>query len=406
MTQHKETIDPLHPVKDDFLENPYPIFDQMRSLSPIYWGSKSKQWLVTGYDLAAEITKDLRFEKRLERWNQLNPITKMLPGPAHLIRTRQHWMLNENPPEHTQLRSLVNKAFSPRMVQQMKQHIQDIANDLTDKHKAAGKMEFIADFAFLLPITVIAEMLGIPMQDHAKFREWSHHVTETAEDALNPVLLHRGNKAHDELVDYLKPLVDERRKAPKDDLISALINAEENGVSLDETALLGQIVLMLVAGHETTVNLIGNGLLALLKHPDQFQLLKDDPTLIDSTVEECLRFDSPVQTVKRLAGADMEFHGNKIRKGDMLVLFLGACNRDPAIFKDPHSFNISRKENKHLAFSSGIHHCLGASLARLEGQIALRTIIEKLPQIKLSGQELVHKRPFNLRGVRELHVTF
>jgi len=207
-------------------------------------------------------------------------------------------------------------------------------------------------------------------------------------------------------VEYLKPLVDERRKAPKDDLISALLNAEENGVSLSETALLGQIVLMLVAGHETTVNLSGNGLLALLQHPDQFQLLKNNTALIDSAVEECLRFDSPVQTVKRLVGADMEFRGNKMRKGDLLVLFLGACIRDPAMFKEPNSFEISRTDNKHLAFSSGIHHCLGAALARLEGQIALRTIIEKLPEIKLSEQKLVHKRPFNLRGVKDLHVSF
>lgn len=399
-------VDPLNPVTDEFLRDPYPVFDRMREQAPMYFSGRSKYWLVTGYALANELLKDMRFGKRLETWRHINPLAKMLPGPAHLIKTRQHWMLNENPPEHTHLRSLVNKAFSPRMIQQMEAHIQEIADRLIDAALPAGGMDFIADFAFLLPITVIAEMLGIPASDHEKFRDWSHNITQTLEPGYSMDVLGRANEAHDQLVEYLKPLVNERRKSPQSDLISALVEAEENGDRLTEADVLGNLVLMLVAGHETTVNLIGNGMLALFRHPDQMQLLKSNPDLMHSAVEECLRYDSPVQTVRRIAGEDMEFHGQKLRKKDMVVVLIGACNRDPAVFADPHKFDITRSENKHLAFSQGIHHCLGATLARMEGQIALATVLRRLPDIRLTDDRLEYKHPFNLRGVKRMPVEF
>lgn len=399
-------VDPSNPVQKEFLENPYPFYENLRTQAPIFYCEKSKYWLVTSYQLINEITKDLRFGKRLERWKHINPIAKILPSTQHLIKTRQNWMLNENPPAHTHLRSLVNKAFSPKMIQQMREHIQNIADRLIDAALPNGKMEFISEFAFLLPITVIAEMLGIPAQDHEKFKEWSHWLTQTLEPGYSRDTLIKSNKANDELMNYFKPLVAERRKDPKSDLISALVLAEENGDILTEEDVLGNLVLMLAAGHETTVNLIGNGLLALLQHSDQLELLKVHPEYIESAVEEMLRYDSPVQIAKRIVEEDMEFHGQNLKKGDMLQLYLGAANHDPSVFTDPDRFDICRKENKHLSFSSGIHHCLGASLARMEGQIAISTILKRLPNIKLAEQHLEHKHPFNLRGVKEMHLTF
>jgi hypothetical protein len=391
------------------LSDPYPTFDQLRAAAPIFWSEKSKYWLVTSYEIGNEIVRDLRFEKRLERWNQINPIMKMLPGPAHLIKSRANWMINQNPPEHTHLRGLVNKAFSPKMVQQMHGSIQTVAERLIDNAVAKGGMEFISEFAFLVPITVICEMLGIPSADHEKFRQWSNAMTQTLEPGsiTNPSVLHVSNHAGDELHDYLEPLVQERRKNPKADLITALVEAEIEGQKLEESEVIGNIMLLLVAGHETTVNLIGNGMFALCKHPDQLKLLKEHPEYIDGAVEEFLRYDSPVQTVRRLAHEDMEFHGQKLHKGDMVIVFLGACNRDPQFFAEPNTLDITRKENKHLSFSQGIHHCLGASLARLEGSIAISTVLKKVPDIRLAeGQKLEHKHPFNLRGLKEMHVLF
>ncbi len=399
-------IDPLNPITQEFLDDPYPIYDKIRNAAPLCWSKKGKYWLVTSYELAQEITKDLRFEKHLERTNNINPLFKMLPGPSYMSKTRSNWMINQNPPDHTKMRSLVNKAFSPKMIQQMYEHIQAIADRLIDEAMPKGKIEFVSEFAFLLPITVIAEMLGIPAKDHASFKDWSHKITQTLEPGYGLDTLKVANDAYDQLVDYLKPLVAERRENPKEDLISALVHAEIDGEKLSELDVLGNICLILVAGHETTVNLIGNGMLALLQNPDQLELLKANPDLIASATEEFLRYDSPVQSVRRLVGEDMEFHGQKMHKHDMVVIFLGACNRDPKEFEDPNKLDINRKNIKHISFSSGIHHCLGAALARMEGQIAIGTILRRLPNIRLAEQTLVHKRPYSLRGVQEMHLLF
>ncbi len=399
--------DPLKPLNEDFLADPYPSYRKMREAGPICWSEASKSWYLTSYELISEITKDLRFEKRIERWKEINPITRILPGPAHLIKSRKNWMLNENPPRHTELRSLVNRAFSPKMVMEMREHIQEIADKLIDSFISAGKVEFISEFAFLLPVTVIAEMLGVPASDHAKFRQWSCDMSQTLEGTFDRATLQKSNKANDDLIDYLRPLLAQRKQQPKNDLISALILAEENGVKLTDEDILGNVVLILLAGHETTVNLIGNGIFLLLKHPFELEKLKKNPELIDQAVEEILRFDSPVQTVRRLAGQDMSFHGQELKKGELLVLFLGAANRDPEIFAEPDNFDISRSPNKHLSFSSGIHHCLGASLARLEAKIAISTILSRLPNLRLAGnQSFAHKRPFELRGYKELYLEF
>jgi hypothetical protein len=267
-------------------------------------------------------------------------------------------------------------------------------------------MDLIADFAFVLPVTVIAEMLGIPPADRDKFKDWSHGLTEALEpSAAAPKLLHAA-QCNKELTAYLKPLVEERRKSPKDDLISALVQAEEEGSKLSELELMANLVLLLVAGHETTVNLIGNSMLALMRHQDQFNMLKAQPDLMDSAIDEFLRFDSPVQMIRRNAGSALQLGGQQIAEDDTVILLPGSANHDPAQFESPETLDITRKNNKYLSFGSGIHHCLGSSLARAEGKIALTTLMQRLPNIKLRSNDLEYRLPFALRGVKALPVTF
>lgn len=395
----------LHPSKE-FLANPYATFAKMRDEAPVMWSDKGKYWLVTRYDDVNAVLRDLHYEKGFTRWKTFDPILKLFPHLAEQLNFRGKSMLNQNPPDHTRLRSLVNKAFTPAMVSDMRHHIQEIADGLLDAVANKGEMDLIADFAFVLPVTVIAEMLGIPPEDRDKFKDWSHGLTEALEpSAALPKLLHAA-QCNKELTAYLKPLVEDRRKNPKDDLISALVQAEEEGSKLSELELMANLVLLLVAGHETTVNLIGNSMLALMRNKDQFEMLKAQPELMDSAVDELLRFDSPVQMIRRNAGSTLELGGQQIAEDDTVILLPGSANHDPAQFESPETLDITRKNNKYLSFGSGIHHCLGSSLAKAEGKIALNTLMQRLPNIKLRSNDLEYRQPFALRGVKEMPVTF
>jgi cytochrome P450 len=395
----------LHPSKE-FLANPYATFAKMRDEAPVLWSDKGKYWLVTRYDDVNAVLRDLQYEKGFNRWKTFDPILKLFPHLAEQLNFRGKSMLNQNPPDHTRLRSLVNKAFTPAMVNDMRQHIQEIADGLLDAVADKGQMDLIADFAFVLPVTVIAEMLGIPPADRDKFKDWSHGLTEALEPSAAAGKLLHAAQCNKELTAYLKPLVEERRKNPKDDLISALVQAEEEGSKLSELELMANLVLLLVAGHETTVNLIGNSMLALMRHQDQFDMLKAQPDLMDSAVDELLRFDSPVQMIRRNAGSALELGGQQIAEDDTVILLPGSANHDPAQFESPETLDITRKNNKYLSFGSGIHHCLGSSLAKAEGKIALTTLMQRLPNIKLRSDDLEYRLPFALRGVKELPVTF
>lgn len=249
-------------------------------------------------------------------------------------------------------------------------------------------------------------MLGIPSEDRNKFRDWSHALTEALEPgAALPRLLHAA-QANSELTHYLKPLVEDRRKNPQGDLISALVQAEEEGNKLTETELMANLVLLLVVGHETTVNLIGNSVLALMRNPQQFEELKAHPELLDSAVDEFLRYDSPVQMIRRNAGSAMELAGQQLAEDDMVILLPGSANHDPAHFEHPDQLDITRQNNKYLSFGTGIHHCLGSSLAKAEGKIALATLLKRMPNLKLKNIELEYRVPFALRGVKEMPVIF
>jgi pimeloyl-[acyl-carrier protein] synthase len=318
-------------------------------------------------------------------------------------------MLFQDPPEHTRLRTLVGKAFNGRGVERLRPHIQQIVDGLLDRLLDTRAMDVIADFAFPLPVRVISEMLGVPAGHQERFREWSLDIAASL-DTLSlqtpSDVLARGYAAQEGIAEYFRDLIAERRRRPQDDLLTALIAAEENGEGLNDAELLATCGLLFVAGHETTVNLIGNGVLTLLSHPHELQKLREDPGLIGNTVEEVLRYESPIQRAGRMAEADVAIGGRTIGKGAIVSAVLSAANRDPAHFVEPDRFDITREDNRHLAFGWGTHFCLGAPLARAEGQIALGTLVGRLPKLALAGNQPEWRRSTEVRGLNALPVTF
>jgi pimeloyl-[acyl-carrier protein] synthase len=318
-------------------------------------------------------------------------------------------MLDRDPPDHTRLRSLVSKAFTPRVVEVLRPHIQQIVDGLLDRVKGAGSMDLIEQFAYPLPVIVICEMLGVPVEDHDRFKDWGLDIARGLDAILLPPdsdVVRRSISARHALADYFRGLIAQRRAAPRGDMLSGLIAAEEAGDKLSEDELLATCILILVAGHETTVNLIGNGSLALLRHPDQLRRLRENPALIGTAVEELLRYDGPVQRTARIPSEDMTIGGHAIRKGEMVMPFIGAADRDPAQFRDPDRLDITRTDNRHIAFGWGIHFCIGAPLARVEGQIAINTLVQRLPKLALQTDTPEFRQSLTLRGLKTLPVSF
>jgi cytochrome P450 len=400
--------DPLLNITDDFLRDPYKYYKQLRDADPIYWSEEGDYWLVTGYEEADLMLRDLRFGKTHHLLGRGSFLSSMAAGLVSRLLPRSQSMLNMNPPDHTRIRSLVNKTFTPKMIEQMRVHIQEITDNLIDKIQNKKQVDLVAEFAFPLPVNVIAEMLGVPAKDQEQFKHWSRNLAAVLEPTTNLANLFRAVKARQEFINYLRPLIEMRRKEPKDDLISSLVQVEEQGDKLSETEMFTNIMLLLAAGHETTVNLISNSMLALLTNPDQYDLLKSKPDLIGSAVEEFLRFDGPVQAVRRIAMEDIILNDKTIKTGQNLMVLVGAADRDPKRFADPDKLDITRTNNKHLAFGFGIHHCVGYALATAEGQIAVDTLLKRLPNMKLAmdTKDLRWKRPFSLRGPQTLMVSF
>jgi len=313
-----------------------------------------------------------------------------------------------DPPDHTRLRGLVAKAFTPRVVEQLRPRVVELVDELLDRVAERGHIELIEDLAYPLPVRVISEMLGVPSEDHETFKGWSGELARSLDpEALVPAeVLERRQQAVLSFHGYFRGLIAERRVRPQDDLLTALIAAEDEGHRLAEEELLSTCVLLLVAGHETTVNLIGNGMLALLRHPNQLRRLRDDPSVARAAVEELLRFDPPVTLTGRVAIEDIEVGGITVEAGEMAVLLLGAANRDPAEFKDPDRLDLTRPDNHHAAFGHGIHFCLGAPLARLEGQVAFMALAERLKDLELATDEPEYKENIVLRGLAALPLRF
>jgi cytochrome P450 len=392
-----------------FTADPYPTYAELRSTAPIQritLPDGRGVWLVTRYKDVLAIFKDERFVKDWRKVltpEQLARIPQIPPVMEPLSKN----MLETDPPDHERLRALVSKAFTPRLIEQMRPRIQAIADSLLDVVEDKGEMDLINDYAFPLPITVIAELLGVPSEDRNKFRAWSDAAVSgnaTAE-YLETVLVPNMQA----FSDYLLEMFEEKHENPKDDLISALVRAEEAGERLSEDELLGMVFLLLVAGHETTVNLIGNGMLALLQHPDQLERLRNDPSLIKAAVEELLRYDGPVEiSPECFAREDVTIGGTVIPKGEMVRVVIAAADRDPEWFPDPDALDITRTDNRHLAFGKGIHYCLGAPLARMEGQIAINTLLRRMPGLRLQKPpESLSWRPgMVMRGLQGLPVEF
>lgn len=364
--------------------NPHPVYARMRREQPLYHFDSmnigAPVWIATRYDDCVSLLRDTRLFKddaRLtpllrERYAALvSPVTSM---NRHLLRM--------DPPDHTRLRALVQKGFSSQIVDGLRPRIQAIIDDLIDGAVAAGGMDLIADFAVPLPVTVIAEMLGIPAEDRSRFRAWSQLLVSTPNTPEN---LARKHATLAEFAAYLHALVGSRRTEPQGDLVSALVAASEEDDRLESSELISTIFLLLIAGHETTVNLIGNGMLALLQHPEQRRRLVEEPALIGSAIEEMLRFDGPVENATvRWSAEEIEIRGTRIPAGEIVLPSLLAANRDPEQFPEPDTFDIARTPNRHIAFGFGIHYCLGAHLARVEGALAVRALLDRLPGLALA----------------------
>ena len=392
-----------------FKRHAYQTYAEMREQDPVYlqvFPDGFRMWFITGYDEVEMILRDhKRFVKNLRNaWPPERVAT--LPTPSPLEELLNNHMLNIDPPDHTRLRALINKAFTSRMVGQMQERVQQVADELLDQVQSRGHMELIDEYAFPLPIVVIAELLGAPSSDRDRFRVWSDAFIgepENQEEAGQMMNLMA------DFTDYLRALFDERRARPQADLISALIEAEEAGDKLSEAELFSMVILLIVAGHETTVNLISNGVLALLQHPDQMAALRADPSLMPAAVEEFLRFDGPVErSTPRWATEDIELGGQTICRGDMVMVVLSSANRDEGQFDGASELDIHRETNKHLAFGLGIHYCVGAPLARMEGRIALETLLRRLPNLRMAASvdELVWRTVPLIRGLKQLSVTW
>jgi cytochrome P450 len=395
----------FNPWLEENRRDPLPAFRRLRETAPIRRNRWQGSWVLSRYDDIAAVLRDPRFS---------TDRTKLLPFRVMRRASRRHPdfvnMLDRNllmldGEEHRRVRSLVSKAFTPRRVEALRPRIEAVVDELLDAAAAKGEMELVHDLAHPLPVIVIAELLGVPLEDRERFRVWSSEVVEildivSGRDGLRPAW--RGAEG---LAGYFRGLLAERRRAPKDDLLSAMIAAEEDGHALDEADLLALCGLLLAAGHETTTNLIGNAVLALLRHPSERKRLQEDPSLIPAAVEEFLRFDSPVQVTDRVITEDLEFRGWRFRKGQLAVCLLGAANHDPARFPDPERLDVTRGDRGHLAFGLGPHVCLGAPLARLEAELALAGLLRRFPNFTGPTEPPGRRASIVLRGPTALPLT-
>jgi cytochrome P450 len=391
-----------------FKANPYPFYARLRTEAPVWrvtLGDRRTAWLVTRYEDVARVLKDDTFAK--DKLNAMDPEqrakTPWVPG---FLEPLERNMLDLDDPDHARLRALVSKAFTPRIIERLRGRIEALCEELLDamerERKREGGTDLVAGYALPLPATVIAELLGVPAEDHARFHRWSNRLVSVSSgrDML------RALPAALSFVRYLRNLVERRRADPEDDLITALIRAEEAGDRLSEDELLAMAFLLLVAGHETTVNLIASGTLALLEHPEQTERLRRAPSLTKTAVEELLRYASPVEmATERYAREDAEIGGRRIPRGELVLAVLGSANRDERHFEDPDVLDLARDPNRHLAFGrGGVHHCLGAPLARMEGHIALTTLLRRFPDARLpiAPEDLHWRRGLFLRGLEKL----
>ena len=391
----------------EYVADPYLVYNELRAHHPVYWSDSWGCWLITGY---TDIKDALR-GKQLSS-SKMESFVGQLPEQMHdglrsFTAYLSMFLGLSDPPNHTRLRRLVTKAFRSRAVEQMRSRVQTIADQLLDRAPRSGEFDIIRDFAYPLPATVISEMLGLPAVDLTQFKKWSDDIVafigapRATEDAARV-----GQKSMFELIDYLKVPIAERRRQATSDLLGTLVSAEEQGDALSEQELVATCVTLLSGGHETTTHLIGNGVYNLLLHGEQMAQLRSDPGLMGTAVEELLRFDGPVQRTERVAKETINIGDKTIRKGQRVLLMVGSANRDPRQFRDANEIDIRRQPNRHMAFGFGIHSCVGAPLARLEGPIAISTLLRRMPNLQLATSSLTWQDTVAIRGLTALPVFY
>jgi cytochrome P450 len=386
--------------------DPYPHYTDLRREAPVHW-SPAGFWVFARYRDGTAILTDRSFAMTEPRdWGNANTFEYESAAFERVIASLERMMLFKNPPDHTRLRGLVSKAFTARAVEGLRGRVREIVEEQLSAVRESGRMDLIADLAYPLPAMVIAEMLGVPAKDRSRFRSWSRDLAPTIDPMILPDQLERAAVAVAQFSDYLAHLVTARRAEPRADLLSAMIAAEEQGDKLSLDELVANAMLLLNAGHETTTNLIGNGTLALLRNPGELARLRSDPALLPSAVEELLRYDSPVQMTGRTARTERKIGGATIEPGQQVVVLIGSANHDPERFAEPDRLDVRRGDDDHLSFGGGSHYCLGASLARLEGQIAIGAIVSELPKLRLATAEPEWRETLTLRGLKSLPVEF
>jgi len=429
-------IDPfslLNLQQKEIRSNPYPFYEQLRNQDPVHWDEELGFWVLTHYSDIDALYTDERFSRAqglMRGFQRLSEIERQIAEPVYQSFSKT--VFYADPPYHTHLRGLMNHAFTPRRVDRLRPYIQEIVNELLDAVQVKAEIDVIHDLAYPLPVMVIAELLGLPASDRSRFKKWSDDLFAILGTVRHKSsdLLERAARSLDEMTDYVKDLSHKRRESPQDDLLTALLSVTQDeelacpvphgssslqargelireqkaSPALTAEELVANINILLSTGHETTTHLIGNGLLALLQHPEQLKKLHSQPALLSAAIEEMLRYDNPVQITYRSVLADANIKGKLIRKGDLVNTIIGSANRDPERFTDPNRFDITRSEGRHLGFGIGIHFCIGAPLVRLEAEIVFETILRRFPHISLETETLEWQEHPIFRGLKSLPV--
>lgn len=399
-----EGFDPLTEFRTpQHRADPHPRYHGLRADAPVLFVPEWDEFILFRHADCEAVLRDHRFSSNPQHRRLQLPVDEQ-DVRTRLSGTDANVLLFIDPPDHTRIRRLVSKAFTARRVEEMRPHIQEIVDGILDDAQDRRELDAVMDLGYQLPVTVICEMLGVPKEDRHLFHEWSAGATRLLDGAIPADVRARALDGAMHIVNYLNGIIAQRRRSPGDDLLSALITAEEEGETLTEEELRSMSLLLFVAGHETTMNLIGNGTHALLRHPDELERLRNDPGLIRAGIEELLRFDGPVHLTGRTATADLEVAGVPIERGQAVITLLAAANRDPSFFEDPDRLDVSREPNPHLTFSQGIHYCLGASLARVEAQVAIGSLVQRFPNLELMTDPVRYRDHFILRGLEELRV--
>ena len=393
-----------HLLDPEVLANPYPLFRRLRTEDPVHWDAFLHTWVVTRYADVLEVLHTFSAE-RTHTPEKLNSMGLAQMGPIAQLMVKQ--MLFMDPPAHTRLRSLASQAFSPARVAVLRSHIREIVNRHLDAVQAKGQMDIIRDLAEPLPGIVTAEMLGVPLGDRHQLKDWSADFAEMLGNFQhNPENAPRMLRTVQDMTTYFRESIRRQKDQPQEGLVHSLMTAEVDGDRLTEEEVVANSIVTMVGGQETTTNLIGNGVLSLLRNPAEMKRLREDISLIPPAIEEMLRYESPSQHTGRLAPADVQLGGRAIHKGQAVMAVMAAANRDPQRFPDPDRFDIGRKDNRHLAFGYAAHFCFGAALARVEGQEALEGILLRLPELELAPGRLIWRNNLGLRGLTSLPVRF